>query len=510
MRKSNATEGGTASRQGSARAPIKRAPRGNDKASGLGTDAASRIAEALRSKLDKLPPGTRLPSVRELTERHEASPVTVQRALAQLSREGRVVTRPGDGTFVAAIKSQTEPIDVSFQALALGANSVGLDIGMSPFATANKQLIPLGTGYMDLASQPLALLRAASLRAARREDVWSRVPAEGLDPLRAWFARDIGGDITARQVLIVPGGQAALSAVLRALVPAGASLLFESPSYFGALAIARAAGIRPVPVPSDLEGVRPDALEATIARTGARALYLQPAYSNPTGAVMSSARRSAVIDIARRANIFLIEDDYARDLTIEGVVPPPLVRDCPSHVVYIRSLTKTAAPGLRIAAIAALGPVLERLRAARAVDDWFVSGMLQEIALELVGSPGWPRHIAQLRATLRERRDAAVDAIRSELPTSSLAHVPRGGFNMWIALPESLDDLDIAQKAEQAGVHINAGRSWFPAEPLGPFLRLSYAAAEPRDIREGVRKLARVIESSLGRGRPARFDRAER
>jgi DNA-binding transcriptional MocR family regulator len=203
-----------------------------------------------------------------------------------------------------------------------------------------------------------------------------------------------------------------------------------------------------------------------------------------------------VIEVARRTNIFLIEDDYARDLTIDGALPPPLVRDCPSHVVYIRSLTKTAAPGLRIAAIAALGPVFERLRAARAVDDWFVSGMLQEIALELVSSSGWPRHIAQLRAMLRARRDASVEAIRSELPMVSLAHVPRGGFNLWLSLPESLDDLDIAQRAEQAGVHINAGRSWFPAEPLGPFLRLSYAAAEPRELIEGVRKLARVIEKT--------------
>jgi DNA-binding transcriptional MocR family regulator len=249
-----------------------------------------------------------------------------------------------------------------------------------------------------------------------------------------------------------------------------------------------------VPVPSDREGVRPDALEAAIARTGARALYLQPTYANPTGAVMSEQRRRAVIEVAQRTNIFLIEDDYARDLTIDGAPPPPLVRECPSHVVYIRSLTKTAAPGLRIAAIAALGPVFERLRSARAVDDWFVSGMLQEIALELVGSPGWPRHIAALRAILRARRDAAVAAIQNDLPSVTLANVPRGGFNLWLALPESLDDLEIARQAELLGVHINAGRSWFPAESLGPHLRLSYAAAEPRELREGVRKLARVIE----------------
>jgi len=460
-------------------------------------DAASRIADALRAQLDALEPGARVPSVRTLTEQHGASPVTVQRAIQKLAQEGRVVTRPGDGTFVARAAAPAASVDVSFQALALGAGSTPVDLSSTPFHRPGGDLIPLGTGYMDLALQPLALLRAATLRAARREHVWSRLPAEGLDPLRAWFAREIGGELSPRQVLIVPGGQAGLSVVIRALVPPGGTLLFESPTYFGALAIARAAGIQPVPVPCDADGVRPDLLEATLARTGARALYLQPAFSNPTGTVMSPARRAEVIEVARRASIFLIEDDYAHDLGIDAAAPPPLLRDCPSHVVYIRSLTKSAAPGLRVAAVAALGPAFERLRSARAVDDWFVSGLLQETALELVCAPGWPRHLASLRAALRTRRDAAVEALVSELPSAPLHAIPRGGFNLWLALPPGLDDLAIARASEAAGVHVNPGRLWYPAEPLGPHLRLSYAAAEPREIREGVRRLARVVAKAV-------------
>jgi DNA-binding transcriptional MocR family regulator len=468
MKKSNATSAGHASR-----------------------DAVARIADALRAKLDKLEPGARLPSVRALTERHTASPVTVQRALAQLAREGRLVTRPGDGTFAAESSERAKPVDVSFQALALGDSSMPIDLANSPFAAASPSLIPLGTGYMDLASQPLALLRQASLRASKREHVWSRLPSEGLEPLRSWFAREIG--VSARQLLIVPGGQAALSVVIRALVAPGGPMLFESPTYFGALAIARAAGIRPIPVPSDAEGIVPAALEAAIARTGARVVYVQPTYANPTGSSMSGERRRALIELAQRASVFLIEDDYARDLTIDGQAPPPLVRSCPSHVVYVRSLTKTAAPGMRIAVVAALGPAFERLRTARAVDDWFVSGMLQETALELVGTPGWSRHIAQLRATLRIRRDAALEALRAELPALAPEHTPRGGFNLWLPLPSGLDDVAVAKRAELEGVHINAGRLFYPAEAVGPHLRLSYAAAEPRELREGVRRLARVL-----------------
>jgi DNA-binding transcriptional MocR family regulator len=286
--------------------------------------------------------------------------------------------------------------------------------------------------------------------------------------------------------------------VFRALVPPAAPLLFESPSYFGAVLIARAAGILPVPVPIDDQGIRPELLEATLQRTGARAVYLQPTFANPTGSLMPLERRRAVLEVVRRAGAFVIEDDYAHDLAMEGTPPPPLVRELPSHVVYIRSLTKSAAPGLKIAAVAAVGPVFERLRTARAIDDWFVSGMLQETALELVTSPSWSRHLRALRTTLRERRDAALQALRTSCPEVAVSCVPKGGFNLWLGLPNGWDDAALAHAAEEAGVHISAGRACFPAEPLGPFLRLSYAAAEPGEIREGIRILGRVMRRMEG------------
>jgi DNA-binding transcriptional MocR family regulator len=464
----------------------------------LERDRAGLIARALRERIARLAPGTRLPSVRELTERHTASPVTVQRALAQLVREGRVVTRPGDGSFVAQPPRADALTDVSWQSLALGASGPMLDIAATPFASARSNLIPLGTGYMDLATQPLALLRAAAQRVVRRDHIWSRGPAEGIEGLRAWFARDLGGDITPRQVLIVPGGQAGLSAVFRALLPAGAPLLFESPSYFGAILIARAAGIRPVPVPVDHEGMRPDQLDEALARSGARVVYLQPSYANPTGSLMSLSRRRELLEVVKRRGVFVVEDDYARDLCIDGSLPPPLVRELPSHVVYIRSLTKSAAPGLKIAAVCAMGPAFERLRIARSIDDWFVSGMLQETALELVTAAGWPRHLRALRSKLRARRDAALEALSEFLPGPSTLRAPGGGFNLWLPLPAHVDDVALAQAAERAGVHVNPGRACFPAEPVGPFLRLSYAAAEPAELREGVKILAGLLREQGG------------
>ena len=162
---------------------------------------------------------------------------------------------------------------------------------------------------------PLAALRSALARAARLPDAWERPPAAGLHELRSWFAQQAGyGGTDARDVLITSGGQGALSAAFRALVPSGAPLLVESPTYPGALAAARAAGIRPVPVPTDQDGVIPEHLAEAFAEPGPGALC-QPAYHNPTGAVLAAGRRPAVLGAAAAAGAFVIEDDVARWLS---------------------------------------------------------------------------------------------------------------------------------------------------------------------------------------------------
>jgi DNA-binding transcriptional MocR family regulator len=447
-----------------------------------------------------LRPGARLPSTRALVERHRASPITVQRALTRLAQEGLVVTRPGAGAFVAERREKPPETDHGWQAVVLGASAPTLEAFHEVYAPPGPAVIPLGSGYLDPDAQPAAALAAAMTRAARRPGAWDRVPAEGLEALRAWFARQLG-NARASDVLIVPGGQNALSTVFRCVAAPGAPVLVESPAHLGTLAAVRAAGLRPIPVPTDEHGVRPELLEAAFRASGARVLSVQPTYANPTGTTLPPERRRAVLDLARRFGAFVVEDDAARDLAIDGVPPPPLVaEDADGHVVSIRSLTKPAAPGLRVAGVCARGPVSRRLVALRVVDDLFVAGALQEAALELVTSPAWTRHLNRLRATLRARRDAAVEAVRTRLPRARLAVVPAGGLFLWLQLPDGVDDVAFARACADRGVQVNPGRAWFPAEPEGAFLRLSYAAAAPDAIRAGVARMGAVRDASVPAG----------
>jgi DNA-binding transcriptional MocR family regulator len=350
----------------------------------------------------------------------------------------------------------------------------------------------LSAGYPSAELQPLAALTAAAARAARRPGAWALAPTAGLPELRALLAATVGAD--PGDVLVVPGGQAGLSAALRALSPPGSPVLVEVPTYLGALAAARAAGLRPVPVPTDSGGLRADLLPEAFARTGARLLYVQPTYANPTGAVLDPARRAVVLQAAQQAGAFVVEDDWARHLSLDGPAPPPLLHDdSGGHVVHLSSLSKAGAPSLRIGALIARGPAAARLAAVRLVDDFGVARPLQETALELLGSPAWSRHLTRLSTVLRRRRDHLRGELRQRLPELEPPPVPRGGLHLWLRLPEGTDDVDLATRARARDLVVGAGRPYFVAEPPAPHLRLSFAGADEQRLTAGVQRLVQLL-----------------
>jgi DNA-binding transcriptional MocR family regulator len=453
--------------------------------------SSDRLAGALRALLPGLPPGGQLPSTRSLVTRYQVSPVTVSRVIARLAAEGVIVTEPGRGTFAAPPRHRPEP-DVGWQTVALGERRMDATAVDRLITVPGIGTLVLSSGYLADDLQPVRAITAAAQRAVRRPGVWGLAPAAGLPELRRLLAETVAADPA--DALIVPGGQAGLSAALRALAPPGSPVLVGVPTYLGALVAARSAGLVPIPVPTDADGIRPELLAEAFARTRATLLYTQPTFVNPTGAVLSAPRRAAVLAAAQDAGAFILEDDWARHLGFDGPVPPPLFRDdTDGHVVHLLSLTKPAAPSLRIGALIARGPAAERLAAVRVVEDFFVSRPLQETAVELLSSPSWPRHLTALGAALRSRRDVLVAAVHEQLPQVELARVPTGGLHLWARLPIGVDDGDITLRAQMRGVVVGAGRPYFAGEPPGSYLRLTFGGASAADLVEGIRRLAGVM-----------------
>ncbi|WP_181011270.1 PLP-dependent aminotransferase family protein [Streptomyces sp. SM10] len=470
--------------------------------------SVSELVSSLKGELDRYSVGGKLPSSRALVERFKVSPVTVSRAVAQLVAEGLVVTRPGSGAFRAETRAAAPaPGDTSWQEVSLSGDggpevvprTVDASGVLVTLAAPPPGVIEFNGGYLHPGLQPERALAAALARAGRRPGAWGRPPTDGLAELRAWFAREIGPTLTEAEVLITAGGQSALATALRALAQPGAPVLVESPTYPGMLAAARAMGLRPVPVPVDADGVRPDLLEAAFRATGARVFVCQPLFQNPTGVTLAPERRERIVRTAREAGAFVVEDDFARRLVHAdaGALPEPLAAHDPDGVVvHVRSLTKITSPSLRVGALAARGPVLERLRAIQVVDSFFVPRPIQEAALELVGSPAWERHLRTVAAELAGRRTAMTAAVRGRLPELGLPHVPSGGGSIWLRLPgPAAGEPALVSAALRAGVAVAPGRPYHCAEPPAGHVRLSFAAVSgPAEIAEGVRRLRKSLD----------------
>ncbi|WP_328869019.1 PLP-dependent aminotransferase family protein [Streptomyces sp. NBC_00287] len=467
------------------------------------------LADSLRALVSRLSPGDRLPSSRELIKEYRVGPATVARAIAALAAEGAVVTRPGSGTYAAQrtrLHDETTAIDTAWQTVALTDRAVDTHLIAAPLGPAPAGTITMDGGYVHRSLQPTRALSAALARAARRPDAWDRAPADGLMALRTVFGRIIGGGVAPEDVLITAGGQSALSIAFRAIAGPGSPVLVESPTYPQAMAAARAAGLRPVPVPLDADGIRPDLLADAFAMTGARLLYCQPTYQNPTGTVLAPERRRQILDVARASGAFVIEDDFARHLGHGGTVPRPLVADDrDGTVIYVTSLTKPAAPSLRIGALVARGPVMERMRAVRLVDDFFIARPLQEAALEVLSSPSWDRHVRSLGTALRERCAVLAAAITQEIPGAALPALPTGGLHLWVRLPSGMDDTVLTSAARQHGVAVSAGSRYFATEPPAAHLRIGFAAtADHTELTEGAGRLgAALAELDPGQERGA-------
>ncbi|MDP2773330.1 MAG: PLP-dependent aminotransferase family protein [Nocardioides sp.] len=466
-------------------------------------DSSVRIVADLRDWIASAAPGARLPSSRALVAKHRASPVTVQRAVRTLTLEGLVESRPGVGTFVRSVRA-ARPVDYGWQTSALRSPRARPHSLPSALRSTPNDVIALHAGYPDRGLLPERLVRAALTRAARGDAALGRAPAAGLPELQTWFADEVAAATplgvtppTPSDVVVLPGSQSGLSSIFRALVPPGGPLLMESPTYWGAILAAQQTGVRIVPVPSGPEGPDPAELARAFEETGARVFYVQPNYANPTGAQWPPALHQQVLDVVRAHGAFLVEDDWAHDFGITSTATPVAALDDAGHVVYLRSLTKSVSPALRVAAVVARGPARHRILADRGAESMYVSGLLQAAALDVVTQPAWRTHLRNLREELRSRRDLLVDSLRELAPQADIAQVPTGGLNLWARLPDGTDVERLADECEKKGLLIAPGGDWFPAEPSGPYVRLNYAGPNPAAFPAG----ARVLGGALARSR---------
>jgi DNA-binding transcriptional MocR family regulator len=303
-------------------------------------------------------------------------------------------------------------------------------------------------------------------------------------------------------VVVTVGSQQALDLVTRIFVDPGDTVLVEAPSYVGALSTFRSYQAAIHHVAMDEHGLRPDALADAVAANEARGarptfLYTVPSFHNPAGVTQTLQRRTEVLEVARRADLLVIEDDPYGLLGFSGTAPRALRADASDRVIYLGSFSKTFAPGLRVGWVLAPHAVREKLVLAAEASVLCPPALTQMVVSRYLAEHDWMAQVQVFRDLYRERRDAMLETLADQFPAGSHWTTPEGGFYVWATLPEGLDSQAMLPRAVTERVAYVPGTAFY-ADGFGTRqMRLSYCYPSPDRIREGVRRLATVIEAEL-------------
>ncbi len=340
-------------------------------------------------------------------------------------------------------------------------------------------------------------------------------PTEGYLPLRELLVRHMaryGIRVSPTNVMITSGSQQALDLIGKLFVNPGDRILVESPTYLGALQAWSAYQADYLPVPIDDDGLVVEHLEAQL-RGGPKFLYILPNFQNPAGVTLSLERRQRLVELANHYGAPIVEDDPYGQLRYEGEHLPPLVEiDAGFHnsgledgeftgdVLYLSTLSKTLAPGLRVAWIVAPESVIARLVQMKQGADLHTSTFCQMVAYEVARDGFLDRHVRRIRDVYGERRNAMLAALERHAPEGVQWTRPAGGLFLWITLPEGLDSARLLREAlEQERVAFVPGASFFPRGGGERTCRLNFSYCRPEVIEEGIRRLASVVERSLAK-----------
>ncbi|MBO9687668.1 MAG: PLP-dependent aminotransferase family protein [Mitsuaria chitosanitabida] len=369
--------------------------------------------------------------------------------------------------------------------------------------TEKPGILSMAGGLPSADTFPVDAIKAACDRVLTNnaKEALQYASSEGFAPLREWVVAKVASlGIKAHpdQVLITSGSQQGLDLVGKLLCDAGAPVAVETPTYLGALQAFTPYEPIFASLASDDEGPLPSAIAALPHDApGTRFAYLLPNYQNPTGRVMSQARREAVMAAARQANVPVVEDNPYGDLWFDEAPPAALSAYWPEGSIYLGSFSKVLTPGFRLGYIVAPTEIYPKLLQAKQAADLHTPGFNQRVVHEVIKGGFLDEHVPKIRARYKANRDAMAAALRDYLPAGCEWQSPAGGMFFWIRLPEGLDAMALLPRAVDAGIAYVPGAAFYAHQPDPRTLRLSFVTLTPELITEGVEKLGRVLHEAL-------------
>ena len=438
------------------------------------------IADQLARDLDagRIKPGDRLPTHRELAWKLGVTVGTVTRAYAEAERRGLVAGEVGRGTF---IRERT------------------IDVPASGAQVADDDFVDLARSFPADTRSHVAIARHLGELATTPElpQLLSYATNLGLPAHRAagaeWLARS-GLAAAPGEVVVTNGAQHAITVAMAAVARAGDTVLSEQLTFYGMKSVATLLSLRMHGVAMDEHGLLPDALEAACRQTAPKALYCIPTLQNPTAAIMPAERREAIAEICRRHGVVIVEDDIYGFLSADG--PPPVASFAPDNSIYLTSLSKSVAPGLRVGYLRASPELMDRIGSSLRATMWMATPLMAEIASRLVRS-GEAARLADA-----QRSEATVrQAIAAERLAGFEFATHPASFHLWLTLPEPWRREEFTAQARQRGVGVASAEAFAVGRaPVPHAVRIAPVAARDRAALErGLGTLAALLRESPDR-----------
>ncbi|GKV56343.1 transcriptional regulator [Sporosarcina sp. NCCP-2222] len=439
-----------------------------------------------------------LPSERELAKKLQINRSTVVTAYDELEAIGLIVRKKGSGTYI-----NTDIWGLTHKRVPNWGRYVedGSFLPNLPLVqklrneTDQKGMINLSSG--ELAADLLPNVQFARIF---KEHVFDEHLGYdhplGDEGLRETICKHVktykNMDVEPNSVLITSGAQQAIHLIVQCLLKPGDTVAIEDPSYAFSLPIFQSFGVRTLLLPVDQYGVNPDDIEALQRKYRIRMLFLNPDYQNPTGTKMSLERRKRILELSSKYGIPIIEDDPYNLTSFAGCIGPTLKSmDGNENVLYISSLSKVVASGLRIGWIIGPEKVIKRLSDGRQQIDFGHSVFPQWIANRFLDSPQFEKHVSNLRIQLRERRNALILALDS-LSNEVTYLVPQGGIHLWCKITDEIDEFKLLEESMKNGV------SFVPGRIMGSksgYARFTYGKGNGASIQEGISRFATALRS---------------
>jgi 2-aminoadipate transaminase len=373
--------------------------------------------------------------------------------------------------------------------------------------TERDDVISLAGGLPDTSAFPSSTFASVMERVAEESArALQYGPTDGSAAVKRCIAEVMaaeGMEAEPDEILVTTGGQQVIDLVCKTLIDPGDVIVAEGPTYPGAVPTFSAYQADVVQIPMDADGMRIDELEAALARLDAdgrrpKFIYTVPTFQNPAGVTMAADRRRRLVEIAHERELLVLEDNPYGLLRYEGEPLTPLYAlDGGQFVIYLGTFSKILSPGLRLGWTVAPRPVLEKMNLGKQAADLCTSSMTQHFVAAYFEGGRWQDYVRSVSEIYRRRRDVMLDALAEHLPREAEWTYPQGGLFIWATLPDYIDTTDLLARALRENVAFVPGRGAYLDGRGGSEMRLNFSGVSEDDIREGVRRIGKVVREQV-------------